>query len=63
MNRIFAGKHIGLPKIGAGIGGGDWGAIESAIKNNLRSCDVTIVTFNSTPNKDIQVPQPLKNIQ
>jgi O-acetyl-ADP-ribose deacetylase (regulator of RNase III) len=60
MNRIFAGKHIGLPKIGAGIGGGDWGAIEAAIKNNLRSCDVTIVTFNSTPNKDTQIIQPLK---
>jgi hypothetical protein len=32
----------------------------SSIKNNLRSCDVTIVTFNSTPNKDTQIIQPLK---
>lgn len=24
INHIFAGKHIGLPKIGAGLAGGDW---------------------------------------
>lgn len=49
MNRIFAGKHIGLPKIGAGIGGGNWSEIEAAIKNNLRNCDVTVVSFTPPP--------------
>jgi len=33
---------IGLPKIGAGIGGGDWGVIEEIIKDNLSRWEVNV---------------------
>jgi len=43
INYRFKGKHIGLPKIGAGLAGGDWERIEVIIKSELKDCDVTIV--------------------
>jgi O-acetyl-ADP-ribose deacetylase (regulator of RNase III) len=46
MSQIFDGKRIGLPKIGSGIGGGDWGVIEGMIKKTLSNCEVTVVNFN-----------------
>lgn len=46
INYTFKGKHIGLPKIGAGLAGGDWNRVESIIKEELRDCDVTIVEYN-----------------
>ena len=45
MNHIFKGKHIGLPMIGAGLAGGDWNRIKQIIKDELYSCDVTVVIF------------------
>jgi len=45
MNVVFSGKHIGLPKIGAGLAGGDWNKIESIIKRELKDCKVTIVNY------------------
>lgn len=45
MNHRFKGKHIGLPKIGAGLAGGDWNKIEDIIKKELKDCRVTIVNF------------------
>lgn len=45
MNTIFAGKHIGLPKIGAGLAGGDWPTIEKIIYRELVDCKVTIVNY------------------
>jgi O-acetyl-ADP-ribose deacetylase (regulator of RNase III) len=45
MNNRFNGKHIGLPKIGAGLAGGDWDKIEAIIKKELKDCQVTIVNF------------------
>lgn len=33
---------IGLPKIGAGTGGGDWKVIEEIIKNELKGLEVRI---------------------
>lgn len=45
MNNIFKGKHIGLPKIGAGLAGGDWSLIEKIIKKELKDCNVTIVNY------------------
>lgn len=41
----FAGKRIGLPQIGAGLAGGDWGRIEAIIAAELGREDVTIVKF------------------
>jgi O-acetyl-ADP-ribose deacetylase (regulator of RNase III) len=43
MNTVFSGKHIGLPKIGAGLAGGDWNKIKNIIKTELKDCKVTVV--------------------
>lgn len=45
INAIFEGKHIGLPKIGAGLAGGDWERIEKIIEKELWFCEVTIVNY------------------
>jgi O-acetyl-ADP-ribose deacetylase (regulator of RNase III) len=45
MNKIFPGKHIGLPKIGAGLAGGDWERIKNIIKTELSDCHITIVNY------------------
>jgi O-acetyl-ADP-ribose deacetylase (regulator of RNase III) len=39
----FSGERIGLPKIGAGLAGGDWSVILAIISEELASEDVTIV--------------------
>jgi len=46
INYRFKGKHIGLPKIGAGLAGGSWSIIKKIIQSELWECDVTIVEFN-----------------
>jgi O-acetyl-ADP-ribose deacetylase (regulator of RNase III) len=45
INNVFKNKHIGLPKIGAGLAGGDWNRIQSIIRSELIDCKVTIVIF------------------
>ena len=45
INHTFKGKRIGLPMIGAGLAGGDWNRIKQIIKDELYSCDVTVVIF------------------
>lgn len=47
MNNIFNGKHIGLPKIGAGLAGGNWEKIKNIIQTELINCKVTIVILPS----------------
>jgi O-acetyl-ADP-ribose deacetylase (regulator of RNase III) len=37
--------RIGLPKIGAGLAGGDWDTIARIIDEELGECDVTVVEF------------------
>jgi O-acetyl-ADP-ribose deacetylase (regulator of RNase III) len=46
MNYRFKGKHIGLPKIGAGLAGGDWERIKGIIQRELKDCEVTIVIYD-----------------
>lgn len=46
INKVFEGKHIGLPQIGAGLAGGDWEKIKQIIQNELINCKVTIVIYN-----------------
>ena len=46
MNHIFKGKHIGLPKIGSHLAGGDWEIIKDIIKEELKDCKITIVIYN-----------------
>lgn len=45
MNVLFSGKHIGLPKIGAGLAGGDWDKIKSIIQKELVDCKVTVINY------------------
>lgn len=45
INNVFAGKSIGLPKIGAGLAGGDWDRIKEIIQEELKDCDVTVVIY------------------
>lgn len=45
INRTFAGKHIGLPKIGAGLAGGDWNVIKNIIQKELKDCKITVVIY------------------
>lgn len=45
INHTFKGQHIGLPKIGAGLAGGDWDRIKTIIQSELKDCEVTVVIF------------------
>ena len=45
MNKVFKGKHIGLPQIGAGLAGGDWEVIKKIIQTELSDCEVTVVIY------------------
>jgi O-acetyl-ADP-ribose deacetylase (regulator of RNase III) len=45
INYRFKGKHIGLPKIGAGLAGGNWNRIEHIINTELRDCVVTVINY------------------
>lgn len=47
INHVFKGKHVGLPKIGAGLAGGDWNIIKKIIQTELKDCDVTIVIYKN----------------
>jgi len=45
INHIFRGKTIGLPKIGAGLAGGDWYRIRRIIEDELKDMDVWIINY------------------
>jgi O-acetyl-ADP-ribose deacetylase (regulator of RNase III) len=45
INKVFKGKHIGLPQIGAGLAGGNWDIIKKIIQTELTDCDVTVVIY------------------
>lgn len=45
MNHVFKGKHIGLPRLGAGLAGGDWNIIKGIIQKELKDCNVTIINY------------------
>ena len=45
MKEEFTGLLFGLPKIGAGLAGGDWELIKQIIIKELKDCDVTVVIF------------------
>lgn len=46
INHIFKGKHIGLPKIGAGLARGNWEVIKIIIQTELKDMDVTIINYD-----------------
>lgn len=41
----YSGKRIGLPKIGAGLAGGDWAIVAAIIDEELSGEDITLVEF------------------
>lgn len=45
INTIFKGKRIGLPKIGAGLAGGNWEKIKEIMQTELVDCNLTIVIY------------------
>lgn len=45
INTLFGGKHIGLPKIGAGLAGGDWNRIQKIIQTELKDMKVSVVIY------------------
>jgi O-acetyl-ADP-ribose deacetylase (regulator of RNase III) len=46
MNKMFAGKHIGLPQIGCGKARGDWNRVKEIIQRELKGCQVTVVIYD-----------------
>lgn len=50
INMEFQGAHVGLPKIGAGVAGGDWEKIKAIIQEELVDCDVTVVIYKEETN-------------
>lgn len=45
INQIFSGLHIGLPKIGAGLAGGNWEKIKEIIQKKLSDCNITVIIY------------------
>lgn len=46
IKRVFTGKRIGIPKIGAGLAGGCWKVIEKIIEEEMKGEDITVVEYN-----------------
>lgn len=45
IRKNHSGRKIGLPRIGAGLAGGDWSRIAAIIKEETAGMDVTLVEF------------------
>jgi len=45
INHTFKGKKIGVPKIGAGISGGNWEKIRTIIEKELVDLQVIIINY------------------
>jgi O-acetyl-ADP-ribose deacetylase (regulator of RNase III) len=45
IKNLFSGKRIGYPKIGAGLGGGDWNTIKKIIGEELKNENHTLVIY------------------
>jgi O-acetyl-ADP-ribose deacetylase (regulator of RNase III) len=44
----FESARIGIPKIGAGLAGGDWVTIEKIVREELGDREVTVVEFSAS---------------
>lgn len=47
MKHEFSGKRIAIPKIGAGLAGGDWDRIETIINNIMVDEDITVIEYEN----------------
>jgi O-acetyl-ADP-ribose deacetylase (regulator of RNase III) len=45
LNEYYAGKHLWFPRIGCGIGGGNWERVEGLLLEHLKDCEVTVVVL------------------
>lgn len=45
LNKEFAGDHLWFPKIGCGIGGGNWERVEALMLEHLTDVEVTVVVL------------------
>lgn len=45
INKMFGGKTLGIPQIGANLAGGDWNIIEKLIDQVTPNMDVTCVIY------------------
>lgn len=45
INKVFKGRHIGLPQIGSHLAGGDWELIKCIIQEELGDCETTVVIY------------------
>jgi len=48
--KTFPDQRIGLPKIGAGLAGGNWSQIEPIMEKTLLHTDATLVLFQRSQN-------------
>ena len=46
INKDFKGLHIGIPRIGAGLAGGDWDKIKTIINEVTPDIDITLVNYS-----------------
>lgn len=42
---VFPNMTVGLPRIGAGLAGGDWERIKKIIKSELTNCNIIVVNY------------------
>lgn len=61
INEQFAGDHIGLPLIGAGLSGLEWTTIERYIREELVDLEVTIVKLPKSKRKGKENSKKYKN--
>jgi len=46
LNKVFAGRRIGLPSfMCCGLAGGDWSVVKNILTTELKDCDVTLVSL------------------
>lgn len=46
LNKEYKGKYLGFPRIGCGIGGGNWEEVEDMLLKYLPDVDVTVVVYD-----------------
>jgi O-acetyl-ADP-ribose deacetylase (regulator of RNase III) len=47
INKHYKGKKVGIPQIGAGIGGGNWAIIKKIIYDMMPDVELTIVHYDT----------------
>jgi O-acetyl-ADP-ribose deacetylase (regulator of RNase III) len=45
ISKNYFNLRIGIPKIGAGLAGGDWDKIQGIIEEEMAGCDITLVVL------------------